>query len=147
MDEIVFESGSIRLRARLLRSRTAAVISRALPLRSFAMFWGRLIRIETPLEISYEPDMKTLAEPGDILFSPDEDEILIPYGRTPTSGAGEIRLPRPGNLFARAIGDVQDLRDLQDGAPITITLANARTPKPKKSRSDRLAAAQPRGLR
>ena len=119
----------------------------ALPLRSFAMFWGRLIRIETPFEIYHEPEMKSLAELGDILFAPDEDEILIPYGRTPISAAGEIRLPLPGNLFARAINDVQGLRAIQDGAPMIITAQGARRPAAKKSRADRRIAVQPRGLR
>lgn len=147
MDEIVFESGDVRLRARLLPTRTAEIIRNALPLRSFAMFWGRLIRIETPFEIYHEPEMKSLAELGDILFAPDEDEILIPYGRTPISAAGEIRLPLPGNLFARAINDVQGLRAIQDGAPMIITAQGARRPAAKKSRADRRIAVQPRGLR
>jgi len=123
MANIVLVSGSVELPARLLDTPTARVIARALPLYLTAIFWGRMVQLETPLEAYREPGAVQIAQLGQILWSPDEETILIPYGFTPLTKHHEIRLRTPSNVWAQAIGDVQLLREVHDGAQVTIARA------------------------
>ncbi len=123
MTEIVIVSGSVELPARLLDTPTARVIARALPLFLTAIFWGRMVELDTPLEAYREPNALQVAQPGQMLFSPEEEKILIPYGLTPLSQHNEIRLRSPSNVWAQALGDVQMLREVHDGAQVSILRA------------------------
>jgi hypothetical protein len=127
MTEIVLVSGTVELHARLLATPTARVIARALPLYLTAIFWGRMVELDTPLETYREPGAVQIAELGQILWSPEEEKILIPYGVTPLSKHDEIRLRSPSNVWAHVIGDVQLLRDVHDGALVTIARRGAAT--------------------
>ena len=120
MAEIVIVSGSVELPARLLDTPTARVIASALPLYLTAIFWGRLVQLDTPLDAYREPGAVPLAKLGQILWAPDAESILIPYGLTPLSRGDEIRLPEPSNVWAEALEDVQRLRAVHDGAMVTI---------------------------
>ena len=120
MTDIVFMSGGHELPARLADTPTARLIAKALPLYLTAIFWGRLVRLETPLDSYRENDAVRLARLGQILWSPEREEIVIPYGATPISQAGEIRLNEPSNVWAEALEDVQILREVHDGAKVTI---------------------------
>ena len=120
MADIVIVSGSVELPARLLDTPAAYIIASALPLYLTAIFWGRLVQLDTPLDAFREPGAKLIAELGQILWAPGAESILIPYGLTPLSRGGEIRLPEPSNVWAEALGDVQRLRDVHDGAKVTI---------------------------
>ena len=120
MTDIVIVSGSVELPARLADTHTARIIARALPLYLTAIFWGRLIRLETRLDGYREPGAVPLASLGQILWSPEREQILIPDGATPISRAGEIRLEEPSNVWAQALADVQVLRGVHDGAKVTI---------------------------
>jgi uncharacterized protein len=120
MTDIVIVSGAVELTARLLDTPTAHVIARALPLNLTAIFWGRLIRLEAPLDAYRERGATQLAQIGQILWSPEREDIVIPYGATPISRAGEIRLTEPSNIWAQILGDVQALREVPDGAKVVI---------------------------
>lgn len=120
MREIVIESGSVRLAARLLPTQTADIVWLGLPLFSSARFWGRMIWIDTPFEAYREPHSRDVIEPGEIAFLPDKDDIVLGYGATPIARDGEIRLPSLGNVFARVEGDVNALREIVDNAQIVI---------------------------
>jgi uncharacterized protein len=137
MADIVIVSGSFELPARLADTATASIVVRALPLHLTAIFWGRLVRLETPLESYREPDAVILAKLGQILWAPECEAILIPYGPTPLSKSNEIRLMEPSNLWAEALEDVQGLRDVHDGAKVTIArygTAHAERPKGQQAR-------------
>ena len=132
MSEIVITSGGVELTARLADTRTARVILRALPLRLTAIFWGRLVRLNVHLDAYRDPDAVQLASLGQLLFSPEHEDIYIPYGATPISRTGEIRLPSPSNIWAEALDDVQVLRDVQDGAALIISAYDSARPRAKK---------------
>jgi uncharacterized protein len=139
MADIVIVSGAVELPARLLDTPTARVIARALPLHLTAIFWGRMVELDTPLEAYREPNALPIAQLGQILWSPEEEKILIPYGFTPLSHHNEIRLRTPSNVWAQALADVQLLREVHDGAQVTIALGGSIRAQTK------VHAAKPRG--
>ncbi len=130
MNELIIQSGTVRLRARLLATRTADIIWLGLPLQSTVRFWGRMIWIDTPFEAYRELGSRDVIEKGEIAFLPDKDDIVLGYGATPIARNGEIRLPSLGNVFAQAIDDVELLRDMVDNAMVTIARA------PRRERGD-----------
>jgi uncharacterized protein len=138
MAEIVIVSGTVELRARLLATNTAAIIARALPLQLTAIFWGRLVELDTPLEAARDPGAVQVAKLGQILWAPVGEKILIPYGLTPISRGQEIRLQEPSNIWAEALDDVQCLREVHDGALVTIA-------RPGMVRSQPAHRAKPAG--
>jgi hypothetical protein len=62
-----------------------------------------------------------LADIGDIFFWVEDDRVLIPFGTTPISRPGEIRLPRPCNVWAKAIDDVAPLKVVAAGEKVSMT--------------------------
>ena len=70
-----------------------------------------------------ERGARQLGEPGDIYFWVEDDRIMIVFGRTPISRPGEMRLPRPCNLWARALEDVGVLKAVRPGEKVTVTPA------------------------
>ena len=120
MADIVIVSGHVELPARLADTPTARVIANALPLYLTAIFWGRMVQLETPLDAYRDATATRLAKLGQIFWSPEAEKILIPYGLTPLSQGDDIRLAEPSNIWAHALDDVQILRQVHDGAKVTI---------------------------
>jgi uncharacterized protein len=120
---ILITIGRVKLRAQLLDTPTADRIWRALPLYSKAEPWGQAVHFETPLESGRERGARQLATLGDIYFWVEDDRILIVFGPTPISRPGELRLPRPCNLWARALDDVGVLKVVRPGEKVSVTSA------------------------
>ena len=120
---ILIAAGRVTIRAQLLNTPTADRVWRALPLHSTAQTWGAAILFDTPVESGREHHARLLGEPGDIFFWVEEDRIVIAFGRTPISRPGEIRLPRPCNLWARALDDVGVLKAVRPGEKVSVTPA------------------------
>ncbi len=120
---VLITVGRVKLRAQLLDTPTADRIWHALPLYSKAEPWGQSIHFETPLETGRERNARQLATLGDIYFWVDEDRVLIVFGKTPISRPGELRLPRPCNLWARALDDVGVLKAVRPGEKVSVTSA------------------------
>lgn len=47
--------------------------------------------------------------------------VLIAFGRTPISRPGEMRLPGPCNVWAKALDDVTPLKDVASGEKVSVT--------------------------
>lgn len=140
MREIIIESGAVAIRARLLETQTADILWRALPLHSTAEIWGEEVHFDVPIESYLESGAKALVSVGEIAFLPDGDAISVPYGRTPISKPGEVRLWSPGNVFAVALDDVTRLRVVHVGSQISMVrfgemAAAAAEPTRRRSRS------------
>jgi hypothetical protein len=120
---ILITVGRVKLRAQLLDTPTADRIWHALPLHSTAEPWGQAMHFETPLESGRERNARQLATLGDIYFWVEEDRVIIVFGRTPISRPGELRLPRPCNLWARALDDVGVLKAVRPGEKVSVTSA------------------------
>lgn len=114
-------AGRVAIRAELLDTPTADRIWAALPLFSTAETWGESIHFETPVESGRDRSARTLAVVGDIHFWTEDDRIMVPFGPTPISKSGEIRLPQPCNIWARAIDDVRALKDVRPGEKVSVS--------------------------
>ena len=117
---ILFEFQSVGLKAQLFETPTADFVWRMLPFYTTALFWGRLVRLDVPLEIYRDPDARSILEPGEVAFLPDRDDIVVGYGRTPISQGNEVRLWGEANVFARMIDNVEQLREVRDGSAVAI---------------------------
>ncbi|MCP4780603.1 MAG: hypothetical protein GY877_07585 [Hyphomicrobium sp.] len=118
---VEISAGKVKIRARLLDTPTADRVWRALPLHSTAKTWGEAIHFETHVESGREPTARTVVTPGDICFWVDDDRIIIVFGRTLISRLNECRLPRPCNLWARALDDVRVLKVVRPGEKMSVT--------------------------
>ena len=106
---------------RHVHQTTADRIWSTLPIYSTAETWGQSLHFETPVETGRDRTARTLAQPGDICFWSEDDRILIAFGPTPISRPGEIRLPRPCNIWAKALDDVTPLKDVSPGEKVSVT--------------------------
>ena len=118
---VLISAGRVVLRAELAATPTADRIWAALPIRSTAETWGQALQFETPVESGRDRTARALAAIGDLHFWTENDRVLIPFGRTPISRAGEIRLPSPCNVWAKAIDDVTPLKDIAPGEKVELT--------------------------
>lgn len=117
----VIKAGKVSIRVELLDTTTAERIWSQLPLFSTAEPWGQAIHFETPVESGRDRSARLLAQPGDICFWVEEDRVLIAFGRTPISRPGELRLPSPCNVWAKAVDDVTLLKDVAPGEKVSVT--------------------------
>lgn len=120
---VLIKAGRVAIRAELLDTETANRIWTALPLNSTAETWGKSIHFEVPVETGRERGARVLSEPGDICFWVEDDRIIIVFGTTPISRGAEMRLPRPCNVWAKALDDVAPLYVVVPGEKVSITAA------------------------
>src|SRR5262245_9178188 len=109
---------SIRLELR--DTPTARLVWQALPLYSTAETWGASVHFETPLETGRDRTARMLGTVGEVYFWTEDDRILVPFGPTPISRPGEIRLPCPCNVWARALDDVTVLAKVTPGEKVSL---------------------------
>lgn len=108
------------LLAELAPTVTADRLFAALPLYGAAEPWGDTLHFEVPIASGRERGARVNVGLGDICYWPREQRILVPFGPTPISRAGEIRMPEPVNVIARAIGDVGILRMVRVGERVAL---------------------------
>jgi len=118
---VLIKAGRVTIRAELAHTPTADRVWAALPIYSTAEKWGEAIHFETPVESGRDRTARTLASAGDICFWVEDDRVLIAFGQTPISRPGEIRLPRPCNVWAKALDDVTLLKDVAAGEKVSVT--------------------------
>jgi hypothetical protein len=118
---IRFDFGKLALEAELLDTPTARSILAALPVSSSVRTWGEEVYFDIPVAVPREADARAVVTPGEIAYWPDGQAIAIGFGRTPISRGEETRLASPCNVFAKTLGDVRLLRDVRDGAKVTVT--------------------------
>lgn len=121
---VLVTAGAARVRLALLDTPTADRIWRALPLYSTAETWGECVHFELPVESGRERGARIAAERGEVFFWSEDDRVIMGYGPTPISGPGEMRLPRPCNLFARALDDVGVLKAVRPGTKVSLVAVN-----------------------
>ncbi len=118
--DVFLHAGSVVVRLRLRDTPTADRIWTTLPVYATAETWGQSVHFETHVETGREADARQLLRPGDIAFSAEQDRIIVAWGPTPLSKPGEIRLPAPCNIWARALDDVAVLAAVQPGQKISL---------------------------
>ena len=118
--QIVIEAGKARLRAKLVPSMTAERFWVALPIFSAVEPWGDSIHFETHVESGRDRGARINGILGEIYYWAEEDRVIIAYGPTPISRPNEIRLPRPCNVLAHALDDVQILKNTMPGEKVSV---------------------------
>jgi hypothetical protein len=112
--------GPVKLEAELFDTPTADAIYAKLPFTSSASTWGDEVYFSTPVRVSKEPDAKDVVEAGELAFWVEGYSIAIGFGPTPISRGKEIRLAARTNIWGRALGQVTELRKVQDGDSIKV---------------------------
>ena len=121
MARIKFEFESQSLEAETLETATALAILAALPQEARVNTWGDEVYFDSGVDMPREKDARALINAGEIAYWPDGSAIAIGFGPTPISGPGEIRLASPCNIWAKAIGDVRNLKSVRGGSRVRIS--------------------------
>ena len=120
MRQIEITVGSVTLTATLLDTPTADRIWQFLPIFATAQAWPGVIYFETDVESGLEPGAGFVVQPGDIVFTPDQDTITLAFAATPISRPGEMRLARPANVWAQTKDDITALSRARPGRQVAI---------------------------
>jgi hypothetical protein len=121
MPSILITAGSVRVSADLNDSRTAALITAALPFEAVANRWGDEIYFEIPVSQAAEPAARADVQVGDVAYWPPGKALCLFFGATPASQGPQPRAASPVNLVGRLRGDPGVLRAVRDGEPITVS--------------------------
>ena len=108
------------IRIQFAATETAYRIWLALPIYSIAETWGDCVHFEIPVDVGRDRTAKLNGTRGEIYFWAEDDRIVIPFGQTPISKMNEMRLPRPCNVWAIALDDLEVLAKIQPGQKITL---------------------------
>jgi uncharacterized protein len=111
--------GEIEAEAELNNTRTAQAIWEALPIKGRANLWGDEIYFSIPLSLQLEAGQEVVGI-GDLGYWPDGHAFCIFFGPTPVSQKDEIRPASPVTVFGKVIGDAAILKEVAEGAKITI---------------------------
>ena len=121
---MVLSAGAVQLTVKLAATATAERIWAALPLFGVAEPWGASIHFQLPIATGRDRTARLQARLGDVCYWSEERRVIVPFGATPISRAGEIRMPSPVNVFGSAIGDVGVLQSVRVGEKVTLSRAH-----------------------
>lgn len=122
---VIIRAGKAVIRARLRDTTTAERIWTQLPIYSTAEIWGAAIHFETHTETGREPSARQTLKPGQIGYWVEDDRVIIGFGMTPISKAGEMRMPSPVNIWADALDDVAALVVVKPGERVAMLQADS----------------------
>lgn len=120
MPRVLFTFEGLKLEAETLPTETARAILDALPLEVRVETWGDEVYFGIGVSVAREAAAHAIVEAGEIAYWPDGEAIAIGFGPTPISRAGEIRLASPCNVWAKAIGDLPNLKSVRRGSRVKI---------------------------
>lgn len=116
----MLKAGKVVLRIEMAESLTADTVWQALPLHSTAETWGAALHFETPLEAGRDRTARVNGAVGDVYFWIADDRIVLPWGPTPISRSGELRLPSLCNVIGRALDDPKALAVVRPGEKVAL---------------------------
>jgi len=116
---IKIKAGTVEVVAELNETRTAEAIWQALPIQGYVNLWGDEIYFSIPVSLEPE-DAQALVSLGDLGYWPPGTAFCLFFGPTPMSIGQEIRPASPVNVFGKIMGDTNVLRQVVQGAEITV---------------------------
>jgi uncharacterized protein len=116
---IQIKTGGISLEAVLNETKTAEAIWKALPITGSVNTWGDEIYFDIPVKAGEEKGQE-IVQPGELGYWPPGSAFCIFFGPTPMSRGKEIRPASPVNVFGKVSGDATVLKQVRDGAKISI---------------------------
>ncbi len=123
--QVLIRAGKVVVRARLFDTPTADLIWQQLPIYSTAETWGHAIHFETPVETGRDRAAKHSLKAGEIGYWTEDDRVIIGFGMTPISKAGEIRMPSPVNIWAVSLDDVAVFESVRPGERVSLLAADS----------------------
>ena len=117
--KIVITTERISIQGQLNNTKTAQEIIKKLPIKSNVQTWGNEIYFSIPVHCKAENSTMKL-KIGDIAYWPAGHCFCIFFGKTPASVDDNPRPASEVNLIGEVIGDINILKTIGDGEPITI---------------------------
>ena len=115
-------AGDVQVQAELNDSECAKMIADALPIKADAGTSVEEISFSIAMDCSAE-DMRAVVDLGDLGYWPPGSAFCMFFGMTPMSTATEIRPASPVIIVGRMTGDLEALKSVRSGAPVTIERA------------------------
>ncbi|MDX2289494.1 MAG: cyclophilin-like family protein [Hyphomicrobiaceae bacterium] len=103
----------------LADTQAGQLLGVALPLFSKAEPWGDCLHFEVPLRFGRDRTARLNGRLGDVYLWAEESRILLPFGMTPISHDGEVRLPAPCNVLG-TLSDWAVLRGVHPSDKVTL---------------------------
>lgn len=123
MHTITITVEKFSLTATLNESPTAQQIWDALPIQGSANVWGDEIYFDIPMKLQQAHDAHTDMRIGELAYWAPGRAFCIFFGVTPASIDDTPRAASPVNVFGQIQGDATVLRNVPDGARITVAQA------------------------
>jgi hypothetical protein len=111
---------NLTVEAALNDSPTASEIWSHLPIEAHTNTWGDEIYFEIPVNMPQEPDAREQVEIGELGYWPVGRSFCIFFGPTPVSKDEKPRAYSPVNVIGKVLGDISQLRTIQDGEQVRI---------------------------
>lgn len=124
---IEIAAGEITVDAELNESQTAQAVWDGLPIEGAVNTWGDEIYFSTHLALQPEGGQEVV-ELGDLGYWPPGKAICVFFGPTPASRGEEIRAASAVTVFGCVIGDATVLRQVEDGAQVTVRRSQEQGP-------------------
>jgi len=115
-------AGNAEAGGNLNDTRTAALISRALPITGRVNWWGDEIYFMVAVKTGLENGKETVAL-GDIAYWPEGPALCLFLGKTPVSKGNEIRPASAVNVIGKVADITALLGKVKQGEKITIRKA------------------------
>ncbi|MGI5819012.1 MAG: cyclophilin-like fold protein [Armatimonadota bacterium] len=120
--QITITAGDVQVQGELDDSDCSRAIAEALPIKAEASTWGEEIYFSIDVDCPAE-EMQAAVELGDLGYWSPGSAFCMFFGMTPMSTADEIRPASPVIVVGRMEGDLEALKTVRAGAPVTIERA------------------------
>lgn len=115
-------AGDVEVTGELNDTDCGRMIAEALPIEAEASTWGEEIYFSIDVDCPGE-DMQAAVEMGDLGYWPPGSAFCMFFGMTPMSTADEIRPASPVMVIGSMEGDLEALKTVGAGEPVSIERA------------------------
>lgn len=119
-ERIRIAAGGVEICAELDDTPTAEAIAAALPVEGQVHCWGGEIYFPVSVCVELEDGAREVLEAGELAYWPPGKMFCVFFGPTPASTGDEIRAASAVNVFGRLTGEVDQLWDVPDEAPVLV---------------------------